>query len=91
MKILCLMNKNNSLMNKNNSLMNNKSLIMCINYAFLGFYLCHFGRYYCAKKTYLHAIIDYYKKMSRGQIMKALKEILANKDIKQKIRYLNFD
>ena len=29
--------------------------------------------------------------MSRGQIMKALKEILANKDIKQKIRYLNFD
>ena len=29
--------------------------------------------------------------MSRDQIMKALKEILANKDIIQKVRDLNFD
>ena len=72
--------------NKSNSLMNNKNLIMCINYALLGFYLCYFRRYY------LHATIDYCKKeISSGQIMKALREILANKDIIQKIRDSNFD
>ena len=35
---------------------------MCINYALLGFYLCRFGRYYCAKETYLRVTLDYYKR-----------------------------
>ena len=37
MKILFKMNKNNTLITK--------SLIVCINYALLGFNLCHFRRY----------------------------------------------
>ena len=67
MKILCLSNNsnnsnnnssnnnNNNNNNNNDNNNNNKSLIVCINYALLGFCLCHFRRYYCA-------IIDYYKK-----------------------------
>ena len=38
LKILCVMNKNNSLII-------NKSLIVCINNVLLGFYLCNFKRY----------------------------------------------
>ena len=35
-----------SLMNKNNSFITNKSLIVCINYVLLlGFYLCHFEKH----------------------------------------------
>ena len=60
--------------------------------------------YVRVKETYLHTIIDCYKKyfsllsilnvkkkMPKSLIMKALKEILVNKDIIQKVRDLNFD
>ena len=53
MKILCLMNKNNTLITIfyfNGNILITKSLMVCINYALLGFYLCHFQRYECVKK-----------------------------------------
>ena len=46
------------------------------------------------RETYLHVTEEIMSilnmKMSRDQVMKVLKEILANKDMVQKVRDLNF-